>query len=824
MASVGTGGFGLSITGGDLGLALIEPPKPSSGTDSRYWIAVDASGIGASLALGGISASVSSLSVQVNEAGGALVQGATTTPATELDWTQFAPNYIDPGANIPSLPAGTLAIKYNATSPQFQVGATGASFNIFNIFTGMANFTLSQSTTNVSFTGAAPASLVGATLVQVSLSDFTFSLGASGFGLTISSGTSGAIAVAAIHAPTPAQGTDNRYWVAVAADDLTATLSFGSSFTATVSSLSLEINQAGGSFVEGTTTTPATPLDWTKDLDLTGSGTFGGAANEVNPGGVLSAPITYTGPELGVSGTLEEINLFNLFSGSASFAITITTVNVAFSGMGKPDITGATLITVALSNLNIAIGAGGFGLAITGGDLGIAALSPPSSSGSSASWIAVDGMGLGATFSLGSSITATVNSVTVQINQASGMWNSSPATALDWADDIDLTGGGTYGGKVNPGATLPTPVNLTISYTNGLLAVAGALADLNIFGILTGSADFAISISTINVTTPALTGATLLTLALTNVNLTVGVGSVGLTISAGNLGIAAITPPESASGDTASWIAVDANDLAASINLGGFVTASVSDVSVQLNHASGDVAAGQAASPLDWTQFNPAINPGKLLPQASPPNLTITYTAGITAVAGNLTNLNIFNLITGSAEFYIGITTINLPLADGTPDLNGATLLTLALANLNLMVGTGGFGLSITGGNLGLAVITPGPIPAGTTATDNRMWIGVYGSIQIVSLGLGPDITAQASNVLVQVNQASGAYTSGGTMTTASPLNWTTLPGAPSIPAPTCRAQSNCRSPTRRACSRSRPRYSCRSVATSISPATFRSP
>ncbi len=777
MASVGTGGFGLSISGGDLGIAILEPPAPSSGTDSRYWVAVDASGIGARLALGGISASVASLNVQVNEAGGT---DTSNNPATELDWTQFTPR-IDPGANIPSLPAGTLAINDNATSPQFQVGATGASFNIFNLFTGSANFTLSQSTTNVSFTGAAPASLVGATLVQVSLSDFTFSLGASGFGLTISSGTSGAIAVAAIHAPTPAQGSDNRYWVAVAADDLTATLSFGSSFTATVSSLSLEINQAGGSFVEGTTTTPATPLDWTQDLDLTGSGTFGGMSNEVNPGGVLSAPISYTGPELSISGTLQEINLFNLFSGSASFAITITTVNVAFSGMGKPDITGATLITVALSNLNIAVGAGGFGLAITGGDLGIAALSPPSSSGSSASWIAVDGMGLGATFSLGSSVTATVNSVTVQINQASGTWNSSPAMPLDWADDIDLTGNGTYAGQVNPGATLPTPVNLTISYTNGLLAVAGALADLNIFGILTGSADFAISISTVNVTTPALTGATLLTLALTNVNLTVGVGSVGLTISAGNLGIAAIMPPESASGDTASWIAVDADDLAAAIILGGFVTASVSDVSVQINQATGDVAAGQAASPLNWTQFNPAINPGSLLPQAAPPNLTITYTAGITAVSGNLTNLNIFNLIAGSAEFYIGITTINLPAADG-PDSTGATLLTLALANLNLMVGTDGFGLSITGGNLGLAVITPGPIPTGTTATDNRMWIGAYGSIQTVSLGLGPDITAQASNVLVQVNQASGAYASGGTTTTASPLNWTTLPGAPINP------------------------------------------
>ena len=113
-------------------------------------------------------------------------------------------------------------------------------------------------------------------------------------------------------------------------------------FTAAVTNLSLQINQAGGSFVQGTTTTAATPLNWAADLDLTGSGTFGGDANEVNPGGVLSSPIAYTGPELGISGTLSDINLFDLLSGSASFAITLTTVNVAFSGMGKPDLTGAS--------------------------------------------------------------------------------------------------------------------------------------------------------------------------------------------------------------------------------------------------------------------------------------------------------------------------------------------------------------------------------------------------------------------------------------------------------------------------------------------------
>ena len=69
-ASVVAGGFGLTVTGGDLGLAIITAPTPATGTDSRYWIAVNGSGLAASLTLGGVTASVQSLDLQVNQAGG----------------------------------------------------------------------------------------------------------------------------------------------------------------------------------------------------------------------------------------------------------------------------------------------------------------------------------------------------------------------------------------------------------------------------------------------------------------------------------------------------------------------------------------------------------------------------------------------------------------------------------------------------------------------------------------------------------------------------------------------------------------------------------
>ena len=57
--------------------------------------------------------------------------------------------------------------------------------------------------------------------------------------------------------------------------------------------------------------------------------------------------ITFTGAEFAISGSLAKIKLFNLISGSADFAVSVSTTNVAFSGLGKPDLTGATLITLA---------------------------------------------------------------------------------------------------------------------------------------------------------------------------------------------------------------------------------------------------------------------------------------------------------------------------------------------------------------------------------------------------------------------------------------------------------------------------------------------
>ncbi len=83
-ASAGSGGFGVSVGGGSIGVALLEPPAPASGTDSRYWVAVMASGLSGSLSLGSsVSASVQNGAIAINQAGGTDPNGHAATP---LNW------------------------------------------------------------------------------------------------------------------------------------------------------------------------------------------------------------------------------------------------------------------------------------------------------------------------------------------------------------------------------------------------------------------------------------------------------------------------------------------------------------------------------------------------------------------------------------------------------------------------------------------------------------------------------------------------------------------------------------------------------------------
>src|SRR5205807_805554 len=139
--------------------------------------------------------------------------------------------------------------------------------------------------------------------------------------------------------------------------------------------------------------------------------------------------------------------------------------------------------------------------------------------------------------------------------------------------------------------------------------------------------------------------------------------------------------------------------------------------------ASGIDASNTAATPLDWTTVN---------------NSGLTLSGDVKSASGDLTALNIADLVSGSLSFAVSKTTVSQ-----------GTLLTLALSNLALQIGTAGFGLAITGGSLKLAAL------ADVTAGSSAQWFGLQGSNLSGSLSL-PAVSATIANLALAVNTASG--------------------------------------------------------------------
>ena len=194
---------------------------------------------------------------------------------------------------------------------------------------------------------------------------------------------------------------------------------------------------------------------------------------------------------------------------------------------------------------------------------------------------------------------------TVAVNQASGDKNGTPAGEVNWvmADlttngliDLDPAAGYIGGSApIDPGKTLSPVATMPIALRGRKLAVAGQLTGLNIFDLITGSADFAVQSSVVDVDfdgtgsgTDRLLNASLTTFGLSNLSLSVGLGGVGLSITGGSLGIATITPAAPATGNTRSWSAVTGKDLAVTLNIPG-ITGTVSNGSVRINRASGEL-------------------------------------------------------------------------------------------------------------------------------------------------------------------------------------------------------------------------------------------
>src|SRR5207244_2448198 len=127
------------------------------------------------------------------------------------------------------------------------------------------------------------------------------------------------------------------------------------------------------------------------------------------------------------------------------------------------------------------------------------------------------------------------------------------------------------------------------------------------------------------------------------------------------------------------------------------VTATVAGLEVKVNKFSGNATAA-----IDWTQT--ALT-----------STNVGLASQILAAEGDLTSLNVFDLLSGSMHFSLS----KAPVTLSSPSVTGQPLLSFSFSQLNLAIGTTTFGLAITGGSINAAALSDG---AGAS------WFGLHGT------------------------------------------------------------------------------------------------
>src|SRR5438309_4322631 len=160
-----------------------------------------------------------------------------------------------------------------------------------------------------------------------------------------------------------------------------------------------------------------------------------------------------------------------------------------------------------------------------------------------------------------------------------------------------------------------------------ILAAEGDLVTVNVFDLLSGSMHFSLSKAPVTLTSPAVNSQPLLSFAFSQLNLAMGTSTFGLSITSGSINAAALSD-----GSGASWFGLHGTGLSGSLNIPG-VSATVSNLEVKVNQFS-----GTATAAIDWTQ-------------AALSSTSVSILAEIMDGEGDLSSLNVFDLLSGSMHF-----------------------------------------------------------------------------------------------------------------------------------------------------------------------------
>ena len=397
-------------------------------SDSRRWIAVEGIGLAATITVPGVTATIQSLSIDFNGATGG---------AQAIDWT----------ADVGSLTGTTFAAApvdvATASGPQ-QVGETVPIVSVSGTLTlsigsfvtvTNAQFSLTSTIVSLDLNGDGTADVSGATLLTIGLSDVSLQIGAGGVDFS----GHGRLARGRLDRSSFDHrigcARDSRSWTAIEGQPKNVGLDGVSGLTLTANDLTLDVTTFSGMYTNGATKTAASALNWTTALELNDSGTFGGAANQLNVGGT---PISMTAAELAASGTAS-MNLDGIVSGRVAFSFEQQQVDVNLNGDVQPFVqmsdgtwargpptgsqvptfVGATPTTLGRRFRSGSIAIGARRASVSQASLALAAISPTSSANDKRSWVDVTGQIGSATFAGISGVTLSASNVSSDINEAS---------------------------------------------------------------------------------------------------------------------------------------------------------------------------------------------------------------------------------------------------------------------------------------------------------------------------------------------------------------------------------------------------------------------
>ncbi len=655
--------------------------------------------------------------------------------------------------------------------------------DILGLISGSVSFSISKDVVDVDLDGEITTPnddfYDDATLFTFSLSSPMLYVGKSGFGLYV---TSGELGIASLKA------SDGSSWLAVLATDIGGTLTLPK-VTASLDSLTVKINKGYSG---------ASPLDWTKAVDLDKDGIFSeypGNTHDIidfdSDGGTTDDQVKYTADYLNIGGSLINLDIFSFVTGSAGFEFVQQPVDVDvdkdnkfdISSPGFLDLKDADLTTLELTATNVFVGVpNSVGFSVQSGSLAFASIKPEDTN-DNRSWLALSASVGTATLTGIEGLTAS-GSLDIKINRGYDGSTVVSGAALDWANNVN-TNANSVDGDDPFKKTAVTVGSHNIILNGDLLQASGSLT-IDLFGYVTGTAGFEFVQKLVDVdvdkdkifdiSTPGfvdLKDANITTLELTATDVFVGVpNGVGLSVKSGSLAFASIKPEDT--NDNRSWLALSASVGTATLTgIEGLTATGSLDIKINRGYDGSTVVSGAA---LDWANN---VNTNADSVHGEDPFKKTAVTVGshniilngdLLQASGSLT-IDLFGYVTGTAGFEFvqklvdvdvdkdGIFDISSPDFE---DLKDADLTTLELTATDVFVGVpNSVGLSVKSGSLAFASIKP------EDTSDNRSWLALSASVGTATLTGIEGLTATGS-LDIKINRGYD----GSTVVSGAALDW----------------------------------------------------